>query len=195
VLRSRNDALHGSRPWAKNSDFSQIRLALAPSIEAARKAAGASSKSSAPPVSASSRSSGEKKKRVQDPIIMLSNSPTSLITIFNVKSLLEEGLFIDPTEARMAANGQSEGMVTISHRSTLTQHDPNAKPIRFLVVDNADALSRLGGSGQDVWNRVVAVFTTGQTWQFKAYRWSEARELFRNGGCHARCWLDKKQSF
>jgi parafibromin len=182
ILRTRNDALHGSHPWVKHIDFTSLRLSLAPTIEAARKAAGAgSSKSSSQPLPSSTSSRAlAKKGRAQDPIIMLSNSPTSLITMFNVKSLLEGGVFIDPTEARMAANGQSEGIVSILHRSSAS--DANAKPTRFLVVDNAETLSRLGGGGnQDVWGRVVAVFTTGQTWQFKAYRYTEAKELFRHG--------------
>lgn len=32
----------------------------------------------------------------------------------------------------------------------------------------------------DYWARVVAVFTTGQTWQFKSYKWTEATELWRH---------------
>lgn len=180
VLRTRNDALHGSSPWLKQADFTSFRQSLAASVEAARKAGGAgSNKPFSQPVSQSRGS--VKPKRAQDPIIMLSNSPTSLITMFNVKSLLEEGIFIDPTEARMAAHGQSEGIVSILHRNTNGLQDLNAKPLRFLVVDNAEALSRLGGGGQDVWSRVVAVFTTGQTWQFKAYRWTEPKDLFRHG--------------
>jgi parafibromin len=181
ILRTRNDALHGSHPWLKQTDFTSLRQSLAPTIEAARKVAGADSASSRPSAQAAVPSRGGPKRRA-DPIIMLSNSPTSLINMFNVKALLEEGIFIDPTQARMTANGQSESLVSIFHHSTNGPHDPNAKPLRFIVVDNADALSRLGGSGgQDVWSRVVAVFTTGQTWQFKAYKWSEPRELFRHG--------------
>ena len=46
------------------------------------------------------------------------------------------------------------------------------KPYRFIIVDSADNFK------QEYWNRVVAVFTTGQTWQFKSYRWSSPQELF-----------------
>lgn len=31
----------------------------------------------------------------------------------------------------------------------------------------------------DYWNRVVAVFTTGQTWQFKGYKWQHPPDLFK----------------
>lgn len=30
-------------------------------------------------------------------------------------------------------------------------------------------------------DRVVAVFTTGQLWQFKQYKWHDPKELFRHG--------------
>jgi parafibromin len=32
----------------------------------------------------------------------------------------------------------------------------------------------------EYWSRVVAVFTTGQMWQFKSYKWQQPTELFRN---------------
>lgn len=30
-------------------------------------------------------------------------------------------------------------------------------------------------------DRVLCVFTTGQAWQFKGYKWEDPKELFRNG--------------
>ena len=32
----------------------------------------------------------------------------------------------------------------------------------------------------DYWDRVVCVFTTGQPWQFKDYKWREPHALFQN---------------
>lgn len=176
--------MHGSHPWTKTADFSNFRAALAPTIDAARKAAGGGGARHAPPVSTSS-SAPARKQRAQDPIIILSNSPTSLINMFNVKSLLENGTFIDPTEARRAAGGIAESIVVVNHRISSKPAPPNARAGRVLIVDNIDALARLGGGGAgiDVWNRVIAVFTTGQVWQFKNYPWTEARELFKHGKC------------
>ncbi|KAK0568455.1 accessory factor associated with RNA polymerase II [Tilletia horrida] len=152
-------------------------------------------------------------KRPLDPILLLSNSPTSLINMFNVKKLLEEGVFVSPDRARQEAGGMAEAVVQISHMPALVTDSLQqvgadgtplvggglagigAQPVRkmrFLVVDNADALQRLGsrssskdaGAGgdaaEDVWNRVVAVFTTGQTWQFKSYKYKDPRELFKH---------------
>lgn len=36
-------------------------------------------------------------------------------------------------------------------------------------------------SSQSLRDRVVAVFTTGQLWQFKQYKWHDPKELFRHG--------------
>ncbi|MCO5566076.1 hypothetical protein L7F22_019752 [Adiantum nelumboides] len=195
VLQNRNDAMHGAHPWTKTADFSSFRMALAPTIEAARKAA--ARKQSGAPVRGTTQTGSAtapaRKQRAQDPIIMLSNSPTALINMFNVKKLLEEGIFVDPVQARTAANGVTEPIVAISHRNPATSNQPSSQTSsastrggRFLVVDNVDSLQKLAG-GQDVWQRVVVVFTTGQTWQFKNYYWSEPRELFKNvTGVYAR---------
>ncbi|KAH7903928.1 RNA pol II accessory factor, Cdc73 family-domain-containing protein [Hygrophoropsis aurantiaca] len=60
---------------------------------------------------------------------------------------------------------------------------------RYLVVDSAEALQKLGtggsgaggsGMGADAWDRVVCVMTTGQTWQFRPYKWAEPRALFHH---------------
>jgi parafibromin len=46
------------------------------------------------------------------------------------------------------------------------------KPYRFIIVDSPEQFK------PDYWSRVVAVFTTGQTWQFRGYKWREPQELF-----------------
>ena len=51
---------------------------------------------------------------------------------------------------------------------------------RYFVVDSAEALSKFG---QDAWDRVVCVMTTGQAWQFKPYKWNDPKVLFHHGKC------------
>jgi parafibromin len=46
--------------------------------------------------------------------------------------------------------------------------------MRFIIVDTPEQFK------PEYWNRVVAVFTTGQTWQFKSYKWQHPTELFRH---------------
>jgi parafibromin len=48
----------------------------------------------------------------------------------------------------------------------------SSRPFRFILVDSPDQFK------PDYWSRVVAVFTTGQTWQFRGYKWREPQELF-----------------
>ncbi|KAF7544520.1 hypothetical protein G7046_g9774 [Stylonectria norvegica] len=51
--------------------------------------------------------------------------------------------------------------------------DPN-RPMRFILVEGSEQFK------PEYWNRVVAVFTTGQTWQFKNYKWSNPSDLFKH---------------
>jgi parafibromin len=44
--------------------------------------------------------------------------------------------------------------------------------MRFIIVDTPEQFK------PDYWGRVVAVFTTGQMWQFKGYKWQSPPELF-----------------
>lgn len=51
---------------------------------------------------------------------------------------------------------------------------------KYYVVDGVEALQKFG---QDAWDRVICVVTTGQAWQFKPYKWQDPKVLFRNGKC------------
>lgn len=44
--------------------------------------------------------------------------------------------------------------------------------MRFIIVDTPEQFK------PEYWSRVVAVFTTGQVWQFKSYKWQQPTELF-----------------
>lgn len=46
--------------------------------------------------------------------------------------------------------------------------------MRFILVEGSEQFKL------EYWNRIVAVFTTGQTWQFKNYKWSNPNELFKH---------------
>lgn len=46
--------------------------------------------------------------------------------------------------------------------------------MRFIVVDTPEKFK------PEYWQRVVAVFTTGQAWQFKSYKWQQPQDLFKN---------------
>lgn len=82
----------------------------------------------------------------------------------NIKTFLDAGIY-QPADS-------TSGASNILHVSrSLPSIDPQ-RPLRFILVDSADQFK------PDYWNRVVAVFTTGQLWQFKGYLWQSPPDLF-----------------
>lgn len=104
--------------------------------------------------------------RRPDPIILLSPSASSLLRLSNIRSFLEEGRYVPPESSSISTSS----MLHVSR--TLRDIDPS-RPVRFILVEGPEQFK------PEYWNRVVAVFTTGQAWQFKNYKWSEPNELFR----------------
>ena len=119
-------------------------------------------------ISNTSIASHQKPKR-PDPIIMLSPSASSLLRISNIKSFLEGGQFIPADSAAASSTGAS-----MLHINRLMKDIDPSRPMRFILVEGAEHFK------PEYWNRVVAVFTTGQSWQFKNYKWSSPNELFRH---------------
>jgi len=113
--------------------------------------------------------SHQKQKR-PDPIILLSPSASSLLRMNNIKSFLEGGQYV-PTDSLSVSSSATANMLHINR--LVKDIDPN-RPMRFILVEGTEQFK------PEYWNRVVAVFTTGQTWQFKNYKWSNPNELFRH---------------
>lgn len=116
------------------------------------------------PVRPESASNGAGTKK--QPIIVISPATTALISLGNIKEFLENGRFVDPT----TSSTRALGLVTISHpseRLVLAAH-------QVMVVDNVDMFTK-----PEYWDRVVAVFTTGQTWQFAKYKYLKPEDLFQ----------------
>ncbi|KAF8888237.1 RNA polymerase II-associated protein [Infundibulicybe gibba] len=124
-----------------------------------------------------------RKSKNNYPIIMISSSPTALITMHNVKRFLQESTFEPSQTARERAtaegNPRPEDLIPIYRKRTTI--DSSGKEVmsqaRYFVVDSVEALGKFGA---DAWERVVCVMTTGQAWQFRPYKWSEPRTLFHH---------------
>ena len=92
--------------------------------------------------------------------------------------------FEDPVVARDRAtkegNTKPEDLIAIYRKRTHIDSSGQEREIqaRYFVVDSVEALGKFG---TDAWDRVVAVLTTGQAWQFKPYKWNEPRTLFHHG--------------
>ena len=89
----------------------------------------------------------------------------------NIKSFLETGTYIPPDSALAGSSGTTANILHISR--PILSIDPH-RALRFILVDTPEQFK------PDYWERVVAVFTTGQTWQFKSYKWQNAPDLFKH---------------
>lgn len=101
----------------------------------------------------------------KQPIIIVSPATTALLSLTNIKQFLEEGKFVEPSLQRVENN-----VVTInrpSNRFVAPAHS-------IMVVDNVDLFTK-----PEYWDRVIAIFTTGQAWQFTKYKYSKPEILFQ----------------
>lgn len=101
------------------------------------------------------------------PIILVPSAFQTLITIYNVKEFLEDGVFI-PTDVRVKQmKGPKPECVTVqkkfSRDRVVTAYEVRDKPSALKAED---------------WDRVVAVFVLGKEWQFKEWPFKDHVEVF-----------------
>ncbi|EKM56121.1 uncharacterized protein PHACADRAFT_145235 [Phanerochaete carnosa HHB-10118-sp] len=175
-LRDRNTVLHGVKP----NNFSSVKTAFADKLKKLKET------NKGGPVTTPQTPDPKlqaKKARNLYPIIIISSSPTSLVTMHNVKRFLQDAFFETPHDARARAategNPRAEDVIAIYRRRTTIDSSgrETETQMRYFVVDSAEALSKFG---QDAWDRVVCVMTTGQAWQFKPYKWNDPKVLFHH---------------
>ncbi|KAI1367626.1 RNA pol II accessory factor, Cdc73 family-domain-containing protein [Xylaria arbuscula] len=159
-MGDRNSVLRGIKP----TDFSHVRKLAAVFMTKKPPNASSSNIASNPAIA-----SHHKQKR-PDPIILLSPSASSLLRMTNIKSFLENSQYIPPNS--LAAS--SSTTANMLHINRLIKDIDANRPMRFILVEGSEQFK------PEYWNRVVAVFTTGQAWQFKNYKWSNPTELFRH---------------
>ncbi|KAL9636578.1 MAG: hypothetical protein Q9164_002732 [Protoblastenia rupestris] len=162
-MGDRNSILRGIKP----TDFSHVRKYSDVFMKDRKKT---NTPSTGPSTTTTLASRDKKPGRRPDPIILLSPSASSLLRMSNIKSFLDTGTYIPPDSA-LAGSTSSANILHVSR--LLPSIDPQ-RPFRFILVDTPEQFK------PDYWNRVVSVFTTGQTWQFKSYKWQNAPDLFKN---------------
>ncbi|KAH8100318.1 RNA polymerase II-associated protein [Cristinia sonorae] len=175
-LRDRNSVLRG----IKQNNFSNVRTAFTEKLKKMKEAG----KSGIPAsVSMPDPKLQARKAKNQFPIIMISSSPTALITMHNVKSFLQDSTYMPSQDARAQAaaegNARPEDLIAIYRKRTGVDSAgrETESHARYFVVDSTEALSKFG---TDAWDRVVCVMTTGQAWQFKPYKWNDPKVLFHH---------------
>ncbi|KAI9821213.1 MAG: accessory factor associated with RNA polymerase II [Pycnora praestabilis] len=165
-MGDRNSILRGIKP----TDFSHIRKTAETFLGRGRHRSGHPSITPAIVPSPSLVSLPKKHGRRPDPIILLSPSASSLLRMSNIKAFLDSGTY-EPADS---ASAGSSSTANILHISRLVPSIDPQRPLRFILVDTPEQFK------PDYWSRVVAVFTTGQTWQFKSYKWQNPPDLFKN---------------
>ncbi|CAH8834178.1 unnamed protein product [Trichobilharzia szidati] len=90
------------------------------------------------------------------PIIIIPAAPTSLITMYNARDILQDLRFVKSQE-KQASGMRRENEILIQRQKS------DGRTVPYRVVDQPNKLLL------DEWNRVVAVFVQGQAWQFKGW--------------------------
>jgi hypothetical protein len=98
-------------------------------------------------------------------IIIVPNSFTSLLNMNNAKDFLEQGLF-------KAGNAQQT-----RPKYELLSRAFNGRQVLYKIVDSVKELSPAD------WQRVVAVFVTGQAWQLRDFMWKYVASLCPSSPC------------
>lgn len=104
------------------------------------------------------------KRTSRTPIIIIPAATTSLISMYNVRELLQELRYVTVEQKR------SEGAKR--DNEVLLQRNKNGTTVPYRVIDNPSKLT------QADWDRVVAVFVMGPTWQFKGWPCEDPVEIF-----------------
>ncbi|KAI9202863.1 RNA pol II accessory factor, Cdc73 family-domain-containing protein [Polychytrium aggregatum] len=112
-------------------------------------------------------SSRQDNKAKGTPIIVVPAIATSLITLYNAPQFLRDSVFQPSEEIRQAAK-QKPLPVTIERPNTATRTGPKS----FQITDSPERLTA------EEWDNVVAVFATGQAWQFSRWKYNQPVDLF-----------------
>ncbi|CCH40475.1 Cell division control protein [Wickerhamomyces ciferrii] len=165
-LINHNTALRGSKPV----DFSSVGRECEIKIVKVLKRKGTN------PTKSTSTSKDQeqdpiKKKRRQNPIILISPAASALLQINNIKAFFDESKFVNP----MSKDPNDQDLLNFQgDLRNITHTFPKIGKQTFLIVNNTDKFTKA-----EYWDRVVAVFTTGQQWQFKTYKWTDPQQLFQ----------------
>ncbi|XP_057958134.1 protein CDC73 homolog [Malania oleifera] len=101
------------------------------------------------------------------PIILVPSAFQTLITIYNVKEFLEDGVFI-PTDVKVKQmKGPKPDCVTVQKKLS-----------RDRVVAAYEVRDKPSALKAEDWDRVVAVFVLGKEWQFKDWPFKDHVEIF-----------------
>ncbi|CAA6658534.1 unnamed protein product [Spirodela intermedia] len=100
------------------------------------------------------------------PIILVPSAFQTLITIYNVKEFLEDGVFV-PTDVKVRGGMAKPECVTVQKKLS-----------RDRVVAAYEVRDKPSALKAEDWDRVVCVFVLGKEWQFKDWPFKDHVEIF-----------------
>ncbi|EEE59636.1 hypothetical protein OsJ_12000 [Oryza sativa Japonica Group] len=108
------------------------------------------------------------------PIILVPSASQTLITIYNVREFLEDGVFVPSDERMRAMKGSGKPECVMVQKKLIRGERAGAGggATTFEVRDKPASLKA------DDWARVVAVFVLGKEWQFKDWPFKDHVEIF-----------------
>ncbi|KAJ3122892.1 accessory factor associated with RNA polymerase II, partial [Physocladia obscura] len=160
--RAQRPVTSSTRPSVTQNSSKDVRVSAANnnSSKVSQKSSNSSLKPTAPPMKPS--------PNARIPIIIVPPSITSVITIYNAKKLLGELKFQSTDDCiKNFGAGEKPLMVTLERKNA-----PQGFPKMYHIYDNVDRLK------PEDWDRIVAVFATGQEWQFKNWRFGPPVNIF-----------------
>lgn len=98
------------------------------------------------------------KRPSRTPIIIIPAANTSLITMYNARDILQDLKFVS-TEEKKAQGAKRDNEILLQRRKE------GGLTVPYRIVDNPGKLNHSD------WERVVAVFVMGPSWQFKGWPW------------------------
>lgn len=101
------------------------------------------------------------------PIIIVPKSMSSDINMANIKQFLEEGKYVKVSQ------GQFQNRLKQISIERISPVDPTKK-LHYKVLEDPTVLSPAD------WDRVIAVFVAGQSWQFREWKYSDPVNLFQH---------------
>ncbi|KAH8340037.1 hypothetical protein KR067_006781 [Drosophila pandora] len=99
--------------------------------------------------------SDPKKRRSRKPIIVVPAAVKSLVTLHNVKQLLQDMRYVPVEQLRQSGVQPSDEVII--------ERKVQGQIVRYRVIDNVSRLTN------EEWERVAAVFALGPHWQFKGW--------------------------
>ncbi|KAG7395800.1 accessory factor associated with RNA polymerase II [Phytophthora boehmeriae] len=106
-----------------------------------------------------------KEKILGTPIIVVPAGFSDLFTMLNAKDFLEDGVYVSNMQKKADGHRKAQSM--------MITHEEDGHVYTFKVVDT---VSRFRDKD---WRSVVGVIVSGQSWQFKGWKWKFPLEVFK----------------